>query len=292
MRTLLNATFTKANMPSVTLPPGTVPTPPAFPISSLAANCLAWFEARYGVSYGGTVASWADQFTGNTEKLIPQAARSAPSFNLVAQHGLAGVINTNTAAGSLAASQSLISNALPASLAFEYTQPFTIAIAFKTGPSFGTFGVIFSLTAGTTGIWVGAGGTSAPASSGGGGKMSFGVVGQVNTHAAFIGGSTTLLVNTNYIAILSYDGSGTAGGMTITLNAVAETPAIGQNTLGTTTIVNASRQISVFDLNNGTLTTSESFGATVYGWFIFNKVTTSGDNTNIDAYLNGAYAIH
>ena len=293
MRVLLNASFTGANMPTIALPAGTIPAPLAFPISSLSTAALAWFEARYGVSHAGTVTSWADQLAGSTDVLSVPSTRTAPTYAAALQNGLPGIQDTNAAGQSTAQNvQQLSSISDVASLAFDYTQPFTAVCVMKTGAAFNQYSVLLSHASGFTGWWLMSGGTGtgndAPA-----GAFALGLFNSYTSPAAVVHGSTPLQPNKAYIVTVKSDGTGTAAGITILVNAVAEGKTTMSDTLGTASIKTSGQALCVFDLSNspGSQVT-EATAQTIFGFMIFNKVTTAADDTAIDTYFNNAYAIH
>jgi hypothetical protein len=99
-------------------------------------------------------------------------------------------------------------------------------------------------------------------------------------------GGTTLTVGTPYIVQVSYDGSGTAGGIRISINGVAETMTVTSDTLAGSSIAITSgvADAGLFIANS----------LTAYGQASEILVVTSASSGDVSSgfdYLNGRYAV-
>ena len=302
MRTLLNAAFTHAGMPTVTLPAGTIPVPPAFPIAALTANAVSWFEARYGVALSGTVrtseygvTAWQDQIAATNDSLI--VPNATPLLAVGNQNGQSVIANLNSGNVSAASQVQQLVCSTPNTVSFNYNQPFSVALAFRTPGPFGEYDFILSnvlATAGTLQGWaVSSGGTQPANLFGPSGCMGAYLINTYGSKNAIARGSTALAVDTNYIAVITFDGSGTAGGITIYLNNAAETMTVVADNLASSTTNAAGQKLAVFnEASNTYYANSVAEGAVMFGFMVFNTALTAAQATSVDQYFNGVYAIH
>ena len=124
----------------------------------------------------------------------------------------------------------------------------------------------------------------------------------VSASQILVRGSTVLTNGTGYVLIVNYDGSGTAAGVSMYLNGVAETMTVVGDSLVTGTIpdttgftasvtggtVATTAPLSIGDSWNGGSANSDYF----FEWILLDRQMTSLEATNCSSYLNSKWALY
>jgi len=267
---LTGTTFTRPGLPTL------------FDLSFLAPNVLAWYAADQQVTVDGSsnVLSWGD-LTGNGNALLNTSGTNYMKQVLNVQNGKAAVQNPAT---TNAGTNYLSTASAVASLgSFTSATPFTMVAVIKANAAFARSGQPFGniLRNGNANALSGV-------------QLLIDGLGKVNImiKGATVGqlgakGSTTLIVNTPYNIIATYDGSNTVAGIQVYINGVAETMTAAFSTA----IVGALAA-------NGPLTVGAignlNFAATDYllEVALLNIKMSAAQIANLDAAWNQKWATH
>lgn len=253
----------------------------------LGSSLAAWLKADAGVtSASGAVSQLSDQST-NAYALTQATSANQPTLSANVQNGLPGI------ASGTSAPQYLATTVAPSAVKFEHNAPFSVALAFKRvgispfngGDSWEA--IINCLDPSNTyrGWFIGG---SKPENE----TITFGLSsnGASGSESILVHGSTTLVAGKPYIAVVTYDGSGAAAGVKITLNGAAETLTVASDTLASNTTVGATQQLAILGAPGG-IAGFQSIDEFLEG-IVVNRVLTAQEITYANQYLDSRWAAY
>jgi len=252
--------------------------------SMLGANLAAWLKADAGVtSSAGAVSQLLGQST-NAYALVQTTSAEQPALTANEQNNLPGIASSSATAQVLATA--------PAAVQFEYNKPFSLLLAFKrvgASPYNGnnSWEAIMSCmdpAAAFRGWFVGG---SKPS----GGTFTFALsYNGAQAYAINVHGATVLAAGHPYIATVTYDGSGHAAGVSITLNGAAETMTTVNDTLGTNTAVSSGQRLAILGGSNA-IAGFQSIDSFLEG-VVVNRVLSAQEIAYAQEYLKGRWAAY
>lgn len=251
----------------------------------LGTSLRAWFDPAVGLSQSGNrVSQFVDRSPAGLT-LSQATSGNQPLYLPTAQNGRPGVQNDG---GSVSVLRYLAGALADGVTNFSKTTPFSFAIALKVGSIAGNFaktpfGNLYNAQG-----W--ALDTSPLTSFGGANQFKFILLSNGVSAGLSVSATTTPRVAGNTVVIVvTYDGSATPAGMSMTINGVAQTLATGVNTLGSGSINNANQTLFMgVPGAYGSLFSDD----TVLEAVVSSGVLSSTDIANLSNYFNQKYAIY
>jgi hypothetical protein len=254
----LPVVFSGANMPVISTLPSVL----------FGSSLLTWLNAGFGVTQASSVVSAITSANSNSPITLSQSTTAnRPSYVASAANSLPGI---------QAPANQLLSGA-PGALSFEYTQAFSLLIAFRFNSSGAgqPFRILFGSLDSSLRGWLFSTGVS---------KISLSLRG-ASSGIMQVTGTTTLVNGTLYIVTFTSDGSGQASGIKAYINGVAETLSTNSNTLATNSILGSSPLAYLLGQAAGNSSTDTFLEA-----YVVNHVLSTSERSASDTYLNGQYA--
>jgi hypothetical protein len=271
--------FTRSGLPVVSFDP-----------TVLGSAVVGWYKSDAGVTTSsGLITRIADQsasavaFTG--------ASGSEMTLTANAKNGLPRIDNTQASGG--AQQYTYAQGTMVTTVDFNYNQPFSVVLAFRQNASLyptGTNAMFGRQTANAAN----------PANRG------WAIQNPQNTNYLNPGLALTpnatsgimtqlptpLVVGSDYILQATYNGGGVAAGVTLRINGVAVTPTISLDTLASQQTSSGPSYGVEYGFNfQGSFQNYNSSQNSFYEAVVVNRVLTTQEQANLDAYLNHRFAI-
>jgi hypothetical protein len=276
-----SGTFSKTGLPVITFDP-----------TFFGASLVAWYKADAGVtSAAGLISAIADySATG-----LALGAAAGAQYTLLAamQNGLPGMENTEVSTSSTNQQLAAFGN-IPAVLRWNYTQPFTVALAFRQNAPlyasgdnnmFGNVNPTFGGGANSGNGW--AVGTAENGSGLAPGlKLIYNDNSLIGAYSVL---PSNLVVGSSYIAQFANSGTGAAAGISGRLNGQTQSLVTAKDTLAGNNITPSASTNFGFNPSTGSVyrTSQNSFFEAI----VVNRLLTMQERASLDAYLNKRWAI-